>query len=173
MKLLPILMTAITLHFAAAYADEPGAPDPGAQLLGSGNTSFSDDSSTSTARPPDSPADATLTLRGNTLAAGIGYVWGDGTMSFRGAAHKFKIKGVTVADVGASHITSDGIVMHLNKLSDFAGNYVALTANLTVGGGGSAVYMKNEHGVVIKLHSTTTGLRFALSSDGVTVKLES
>jgi hypothetical protein len=33
--------------------------------------------------------------------------------------------------------------------------------------------MKNEHGVVIKLTSATAGLRFNLSGNGVTVKLES
>jgi hypothetical protein len=33
--------------------------------------------------------------------------------------------------------------------------------------------MKNEHGVVIKLLSTTQGLRFNLSGNGVKVQLQS
>ena len=48
-----------------------------------------------------------------------------------------------------------------------------MAAGITVAGGGSATYLKNEHGVVIKLHSTDVGLRFNLSADGIKVKLES
>jgi hypothetical protein len=32
--------------------------------------------------------------------------------------------------------------------------------------------LRNEHGVVIKLQSTTAGLRFNLSADGVDIKLQ-
>ena len=38
---------------------------------------------------------------------------------------------------------------------------------------GSATYLKNDHGVVIKLLATSQGLRFNLSGNGVTVKLKS
>jgi hypothetical protein len=55
-----------------------------------------------------------------------------------------------------------GNVYNLEKLSDFEGNYVAATAGLTIAGGGSAAYL-NEHGVVIKLSSSTVGLRFNLA----------
>ena len=40
-------------------------------------------------------------------------------------------------------------------------------------GGGTAVYLKNEHGVVIKLVSTEVGLKFNLSADGVHIALKS
>lgn len=51
--------------------------------------------------------------------------------------------------------------------------YVAWGAGATIAGGGSAVYMKNEHGVVIKLVLTTVGLRFNLSANGVKVTSKS
>jgi hypothetical protein len=44
-------------------------------------------------------------------------------------------------------------------------------AGATVGGGVSVAYLKSEHGVVIKRHSTTAGLRFNLSADGVHITL--
>jgi hypothetical protein len=78
-----------------------------------------------------------------------------------------------VVDVGAAKISATGEVTHLTSLSDFAGIYTAWSAGATVGGGGSAVYMKNEHGVVIKLLSATQGLRFNLSGNGVKVQLQS
>jgi len=44
---------------------------------------------------------------------------------------------------------------------------------MTVAGGGSVAYLKNEHGVVIKLHSTEVGLKFNLAANGVKVTLAS
>lgn len=168
MKTLPILISAVALQFATAYADEPS--NPGAQLLGTGNTTIPSDASAN-ATAADESADATLKLKGGSFAVGVGYVWGHGTMNYQGTPHKFRIHGVSVADVGGANISAAGVVMHLEKLSDFNGNYVAWSAGATIGGGGSAVYMKNEHGVVIKLISSTQGLRFNLSTNGVKVRL--
>jgi len=112
-----------------------------------------------------------VTLSGGAVAAGVGYVWGHGTLKYDGSSHKFKLKGVSVVDVGAAGITAAGDVYNLTNLQDFDGNYAAVAAGATVGGGGSVAYLKNEHGVVIKLHSTTVGLRFNLSADGVHIKL--
>lgn len=116
-------------------------------------------------------ADGTFSLSGGTVAAGIGYSWGHGELNFGGQSHAFKISGLSIVDVGAANISASGRVYNLKNLSDFNGNYVAVTAGMTVAGGGSAAYLKNEHGVVIKLHSSDVGLRFALSADGMKVKL--
>jgi len=167
MKFLPVLISALTLQFAAAHADAPASPGSG--LLGDGNTATAGADSANTSA--DESPDATLKLKGGSFAVGVGYVWGHGTMDYQGASHKFSIHGVSVADVGGASISAQGVVTHLTKLSDFNGNYVAWAAGATLGGGGSAVYMKNEHGVVIKLLSSTTGLRFNLSGNGVTVRL--
>ena len=123
--------------------------------------------------PRDTTPDATLQLHGGSVAAGIGYIWGHGKVSYQGSDHSFNIRGVSVVDVGGASITATGVVMHLDKLGDFSGRYVAWGAGVTLAGGGSAVYMKNEHGVVIKLLSSTVGLRFNLSGNGVKVTLKS
>jgi hypothetical protein len=121
----------------------------------------------------DTSPDATLQLHGGSIAAGIGYVWGHGKVSYEGSDHSFNIRGVSVVDVGGASISATGVVMHLHKLADFSGRYVAWGAGVTLASGGSAVYMKNEHGVVIKLLSSTVGLRFNLSGNGVKVTLKS
>jgi hypothetical protein len=120
----------------------------------------------------DAPPDGTVTLSGGSVAVGVGYVWGHGDLSYQNASHRFSISGLSIIDVGAANISATGHVYNLKRLQDFQGNYVAATAGLTVGGGGSAAYLKNEHGVVMKLEATTVGLRFNLSADGVRVKLE-
>jgi hypothetical protein len=116
--------------------------------------------------------DATVALTGGSVAAGIGYTWGKGDLSYRDSSRPFSIKGISVVDVGATGFTAKGNVYNLKKLSDFSGNYVAAGAGITVAGGGSAVYLKNEHGVVIKLISTDVGLKFKLSADGVHITLK-
>ena len=148
MRTLVMSVIASALLSAATMADEPSAVAADAQ------------------------ADGTVTLSGGSVAVGVGYVWGHGELSYQNASHRFSISGLSIVDVGAANISASGHVYNLKRLTDFPGNYVAATAGLTVGGGGSAAYLKNEHGVVMKLEATTVGLRFNLSADGVRVKLE-
>lgn len=121
----------------------------------------------------DAQPDATVQLSEGSVAAGIGYTWGHGRLTIDDKSHKFSISGVSIGDVGVADVTAKGNVYNLRKLSDFAGNYTAVTAGVTVAGGVSATYLKNEHGVIIKLVSTNVGLSFNLSVDGVHVKLVS
>jgi hypothetical protein len=116
--------------------------------------------------------DATVTLKGGSVAAGIGYTWGHGELKYDDHSHPFSIKGVSLVDVGATDLSATGNVYHLKSVSDFSGNYVAAGAGITIAGGGTAVYLKNEHGVVIKLIATEVGLKFKLSADGVKITLK-
>ena len=116
--------------------------------------------------------DATLSFKGGSVAAGIGYTWGRGELKYSDHVHTFSIKGVSLVDVGATDLSAKGNVYHLKSVSDFSGNYVAAGAGITIAGGGTAVYLKNEHGVVIKLIATEVGLKFKLSADGVKITLK-
>jgi hypothetical protein len=127
------------------------------------------DQSANTAEQPD----ATLDLTGGSFAVGVGFVWGGGALMYGGAKHEFKLSGVSIVDVGGARITATGDVYHLQNLKDFNGNYTAVSAGVTVAGGGSVAILRNEHGVVIKLHATTAGLRFNLAAEGVGIKLKS
>ena len=121
----------------------------------------------------DNAPDANLELTAGAVAAGIGYTWGHGEITYQGASHKFSISGISVVDVGIVNMSATGNVYHLTKLEDLSGNYVAASAGLTIAGGGDAIVLKNEHGVVIKLLSTDQGLRFNLAGSGMSVRLES
>jgi hypothetical protein len=113
-------------------------------------------------------------LSGGSVAIGIGYVWGHGTLYFSKdqKQYKFKLSGVSVVDVGGAGITAEGEVYNLASPADLSGNYSAVTAGLTVIEGGSVAYLKNDNGVVIKLHSQTGGLRFNLSANGMHITLQ-
>jgi hypothetical protein len=113
-------------------------------------------------------------LSGGSVAIGIGYTWGHGTLynSKDQKQYKFKLSGVSVADVGGAGITAEGEVYNLATPADLSGNYSAVTAGLTIIEGGSVAYLKNDKGVVIKLHSQTGGLRFNLSANGMRITLQ-
>ncbi|MET0166990.1 MAG: hypothetical protein ABW318_18555 [Vicinamibacterales bacterium] len=99
----------------------------------------------------------TVKIASKSVAIGIGVNWGDGTLNFEGKTHPFSIDGLTVVDLGISSVTTAGEVFNLKKLSDFSGNYVAGAAGIAVAGGVNDVIMKNEHGVVLRLHGTEKG----------------
>jgi hypothetical protein len=151
MRNLMFSLAACTLLSAAAYAGDADSSAPVAD---------------------DAKPDATVTLKGGSVAVGIGYTWGHGDLNYRDNSHEFSIKGVSVVDVGATNFTAAGQVYNLKKLSDFSGNYAAAGAGLTIAGGGTATYLKNEHGVVIKLIASRVS-NSTLSADGVHISLKS
>lgn len=117
--------------------------------------------------------DAQFSLTGGAIAAGVGYIWGSGQLDVGGDVHTVNVSGLSIVDVGAAKINARGSVYNLKKLSDFDGTYTTFAAGATIAGGGGVAYLRNQNGVVIRLDSTTEGLRFNLSASGVTLKLTS
>ena len=66
----------------------------------------------------------------------------------------------------------DVLELDVNSPADLGGRYSAVTAGITIIEGGSVAYLKNDKGVVIKLHSQTGGVRFNLSANGMHVTLK-
>ena len=119
----------------------------------------------------DKPA-GKVSVESKTIALGVGVSWGDGKLTYQGKDHQFSISGLSVADLGISKATATGDVYNLTKLSDFSGNYVAAQAGAAIGGGAGAVTMRNQHGVVMQLTGTGTGVQLTLAAKGVEVKLK-
>src|SRR5271166_6107584 len=116
--------------------------------------------------------DATVEFSGGSVAAGIGYSWGSGTLTYKGVKYPITVEGLSAGSVGVTDVTASGKVYHLAKLADFEGNYTSGSAGATVGGGGSVTKMANQNGVVINLVSTTQGLNFSIAAGGMKVKLK-
>ena len=74
--------------------------------------------------------------------------------------------------VVAAGLNAEGEVYNLTSPADLNGNFSAVTAGMTVVEGGSIAYLKNEKGVVVKLHSQTGGVRFNLSANGMHITLQ-
>jgi hypothetical protein len=112
-----------------------------------------------------------LTLEGGSVAAGIGFTWGSGTLAYQGQTYHVRISGLAVGDVGASSIDAAGDVYNLTRLADFNGTYAAAGAGAALAGGGSIVTMQNGNGVVIQLRSQLTGVRLSLGISGITMSI--
>ena len=115
----------------------------------------------------DKKPDATLVLSEGRVAAGIGYSWGSGTLTYKGKKYPVKVEGLSVGEVGVSRATAQGEVFDLKKVEDFSGTYTAGEAGATVGGGAGVTAMKNQNGVVVHLKSTTQGASLKLAASGI------
>jgi hypothetical protein len=113
----------------------------------------------------------TVRLTEGSVAAGIGFSWGKGTLTYAGKAYPLKVEGLSVGEVGVTRATAVGTVSNLKKLSDFSGTYAAVGAGATAAGGAGVTVMRNENGVVIELKSTAQGASLKVGVDGVRLAL--
>ncbi len=130
---------------APAFAKDPGAPGP---------------------------VTGTIVLSATGAAAGVGYTWGDGVLTYKGKQHFFSVNGVSIADVGFSKVSGRGRVYNLKKLADFSGTYVAATGEATLGGGVGGRILQNANGVQIRIDEVTRGARLQGSADGIKLTLK-
>ena len=120
----------------------------------------------------DAASGGTLTFSGGSAAAGIGYTWGHGVLSYNNQQFPFTVKGLSVVDVGIADIQGAGEVYNLKSPADFSGNYVSAGVGATLAGGGSVAALENQNGVIIHFHSTTKGLKLNLSPGGISIRLK-
>jgi hypothetical protein len=116
--------------------------------------------------------EATVKMTGKSVAAGVGFSWGSGVLTYQGKEYPFSISGLSAGDIGISTAELSGQVLNLRNLTDFNGNYTSFGAGITVAGGGSGMTMRNQNGVVMNVVATTRGLTFKLRVDGMKVELK-
>ena len=90
---------------------------------------------TSTGRTPD----AVVEFSEGSVAAGIGFSWGSGTLTYKNQQYPIKAEGLAVGEVGIQRASARGNVYDLKRLEDFSGNY-------TAAGAGAAVVTKGPVG---------------------------
>jgi hypothetical protein len=115
--------------------------------------------------------DGVIELSGGSVAAGIGFSWGSGTLIFQGKRYPLNISGFTLASVGITDYTAAGNVTGLRTAQDINGVFTSVAAGATLGGGGNIAAMRNQNGVVIQMTSTTAGLSLTLAAEGVKISI--
>ena len=117
-------------------------------------------------------ASGTVKLTSKAVAIGVGVTWGDGTLTFGGKPYAFSVDGSSVADLGVSDVTTSGEVFNLKNVADFSGNYTAGEAGIAIAGGPTDTILKNQNGVVLRLHGTQKGVRLTLAAGGREAQVE-
>ena len=120
----------------------------------------------------DKMPDATLTLSEGSVAAGVGWSWGNGTLNYKGQTYRVKIDGLSVAEVGITKATASGTVYNLKSIDDFDGVFAAAGAEGTAGKGAGVSSLRNSKGVVINLKSETKGANIKIAGGGLKLELE-
>ena len=113
-----------------------------------------------------------VSLQSRSIAAGIGVTWGDGKLTFKGKDYPFSVDGLTLVDWGISKASANGEVYNLTDVAKFGGTYAAAEAGLTLAGGMSGMILRNQDGVVMRLHSTSRGARLQLGPSGLQIKMK-
>jgi len=119
--------------------------------------------------------DATLRLSGGSFAAGIGFSWGSGTLTYKGKNYPVKVNGLSVGKVGITSSSAYGEVFNLKHLQDFNGHYnvgAAGTRGVTLGAGRSGTLMSNQAGVIVRVSSTQKGVDVNATGGGVDMQLK-
>ena len=122
-----------------------------------------------------SHSDATLQLSGGSFAAGVGFSWGSGTLTYKGKDYAVKVKGLTIGKVGITKASASGEVFNLKHLRDFNGHYDVSAAGergVTVGRERKSTTMTNQAGVIVALSSTQKGVDVTATGGGVDMQLK-
>ena len=122
-----------------------------------------------------SKPDATLRLSGGSFAAGIGFSWGSGTLTYKGRDYPVSVNGLSLGKVGITGVSAYGEVYNLKHLQDFNGHYHASGAGrrgVTLASGQSATAMRNQAGVLVLVSATQRGVDVNLTGAGVDMKIK-
>jgi len=104
------------------------------------------------------------------LIVGVG--GGRGTLIFKGYRHQLRVGGLSFGPtIGASSANLVGNVYNLHQASDIAGTYTAAGGSVAVGGGASAIRLRNAKGVVLDLRGRNIGLELNVNMSRVSITL--
>jgi hypothetical protein len=98
---------------------------------------------------------------------------GSGTLTFNGQTYPFRLLGSVIGPGGgADRITASGEVYKLSNVNDFQGSYAQGSgpAGLSRSGNGH-LWLQNNHGVIMHLYSTSSGVLLSIGEEEIVVRL--
>jgi hypothetical protein len=112
-----------------------------------------------------------VSIESMSVAAGVGFTWGDGILEYRGQTYPFTVTGFSIGDVGASKVVARGEVYNLKRVEDFAGMFMAAVASASFGSGAGAAAMQNQNQVNMVWTAANQGVSLSLANAGLNVRL--
>lgn len=115
----------------------------------------------------------TVTINEYELAFIFNGQMGGGKLNFQNNTYDFKLGGLGIGGIGASHLQSSGEVYNMKNVWQFPGTYLqgSLGYSATNQGKGD-LWLQNENGVVLHLKSSQQGLGLTTGADGVVVNMD-
>lgn len=115
----------------------------------------------------------TVTINEYELAYIFNGQMGGGKLNFHNKVYDFKLGGLGIGGIGASHINASGEVYHLDNISQFQGTYVQASVGYSATDQGKGhVWLQNQNGVVLHLKTSQQGLGLTAGADGIVVKMD-
>jgi hypothetical protein len=102
---------------------------------------------------------------------GVGWTWGNGTLTYGHHTYHFTVKGGSIAAVGYSTVSGTGTVYNLKHLHDFDGTYASGNGEATLGNGVGGLLMHNGNGVTLRIDTISKGARLAGAAQGLELTL--
>ena len=62
------------------------------------------------AQAQEETSDATIKLSSSSVAAGIGFSWGSGTLTYQGKTYPIEVNAISIGDVGITKVEATGKV---------------------------------------------------------------
>lgn len=118
--------------------------------------------------PPDGRVSMTFGRGSFILTVGGGH----GVLTYNGVSYKFKIVEAGVGGIGGAKIIASGSVYNLKNIDDFSGAYGELSAGFAIANKGKGtMWLKNTHGVVLKLNARAKGMELTAGGQGLVITL--
>jgi hypothetical protein len=99
----------------------------------------------------------------------VGVGGGNGILRYHGKSYRLSISGVGIGSLGIAAVDLVGIARNLNEPTDIVGTYGAAGAGAAFVAGAQAVTLRNEKGVVLKVHGPQAGLQISVGLAGMTI----
>lgn len=114
----------------------------------------------------------TVTINEYELAYIFNGQVGGGKLNFQGNTYDFKLGGLGVGGIGASHIAASGEVYNLNNVSQFPGTYAQASVGYSATDQGKGhIWLQNQNGVVLHLKTSQQGLGLTAGADGIVITM--
>ena len=113
-----------------------------------------------------------VSLRLENFGVLMGTVGGSGVLVFNGKEYPLRVDGIYAVTIGGSRSTLTGTASNLRAAADIEGNYRAVGVGVAWRGGGRAVRLRSDKGVILKLRGTEVGFDASASVGRVTISLQ-
>jgi hypothetical protein len=114
----------------------------------------------------------TVTIDEYELAYIFNGTMGGGTLNFQGHTYNFKIGGLGIGGIGASHISASGEVYNLKDVVAFPGTYAQASVGYSATNQGEGhLWLQNQNGVQLHLTTSQQGLGLTAGADGIIINM--